>query len=53
MASRLVRELAGLQICGMDLVEIAPSLDHADVTCHLGASLLFEGLAALAVSRRT
>ena len=28
----------------MDVVEISPALDHADLTCHLGAHLLFEGL---------
>jgi len=32
----------------MDLVEVCPALDHADLTCHLGAHLLFEGLALLA-----
>jgi len=31
----------------MDLVEVWPALDHADLTCHL-AHLLFEGLALLA-----
>ena len=45
----LLRGLAGLAIVGMDVVEIAPALDHADLTCHLGAHLLFEGLALLAV----
>ena len=30
---------------GMDLVEVSPALDHADLTCHLGAWLLYEGLA--------
>jgi agmatinase len=29
-------------------VEVCPALDHADLTCHLGAHLLFEGLALLA-----
>jgi agmatinase len=33
----------------MDVVEISPALDHSDLTCHLGAHLLFEGLALLAV----
>ena len=47
----LLRGLAGLRVVGMDVVEIAPALDHADLTCHLGAHLLFEGLALLAVSR--
>jgi agmatinase len=45
----IVRGLAGMKLVGMDVVEIAPALDHADLTCHLGAHLLFEGLALLAV----
>jgi agmatinase len=48
-ALALVRGLAGARLVGMDLVEVAPALDHADVTAHLAAHLLFEGLAALAV----
>lgn len=48
-ALALIRNLAGLNVVGMDVVEIAPALDHADVTCHLGAHLLFEGLALVAV----
>jgi arginase family enzyme len=35
----------------MDLVEVAPPLDHADVTSHLAAQLLFEGLALAAVAK--
>ncbi len=50
-ALQLVRGLAGVRLVGMDLVEIAPPLDHADMTCHLGASLLFEGLALLALRK--
>ncbi len=45
----LLRGLAGLNLVGMDVVEISPALDHSDLTCHLGAHLLFEGLALLAV----
>lgn len=45
----ILRGLAGSNLVGMDVVEIAPALDHADLTCHLGAHLLFEGLALLAV----
>jgi len=45
----IIRGLAGSNLVGMDVVEIAPALDHADLTCHLGAHLLFEGLALLAV----
>jgi agmatinase len=51
-ALRLVRELAGVNLCGMDLVEVCPALDHADITCHLGAALLFEGLALAALGSR-
>ncbi len=51
-ALRLVRALAGCNLVGMDLVEIAPHYDHADVTLQLGAQLLFEGLAVLAQRRR-
>jgi agmatinase len=47
----LVRGLAGLRLCGMDLVEIAPGLDHADLTSHLGATLLYEALALAALRR--
>ena len=45
----VLRGLAGLNLIGMDVVEIAPALDHADLTCHLGAHLLFEGLALRAI----
>jgi agmatinase len=51
-AIQLLRGLSGLNLVGMDLVEICPGLDHADVTLHLGAHLLFEGLALLATRRR-
>lgn len=50
-AIRLIRGLAGLDIVGMDVVEVCPSLDHADITCHLAAHLLCEGLALLALRR--
>jgi agmatinase len=33
----------------MDVVEVCPPLDHADLTCHLAAHLLFEGLALAAL----
>lgn len=51
-ALALVRGLAGCRLVGMDLVEVSPGLDHADMTLHLAAHLLFEGLAVLAASRR-
>jgi agmatinase len=46
-AFHLLRALRGLNLAGMDLVEVCPALDHADLTCHLGAHLLFEGLSLL------
>jgi len=51
-AIAFMRALKGIRPCGMDLVEVNPALDHADITVHLGAQLLFEGLALLAVSKR-
>jgi agmatinase len=47
----LLRSLAGVRLVGMDVVEVCPAFDHADVTSHLAAHLLYEGLALLAVSR--
>jgi agmatinase len=47
----LLRSVAGLRVVGFDVVEVAPNLDHADMTCHLGAQLLYEGLALIAVNR--
>ncbi|HET9553503.1 MAG TPA: arginase family protein [Anaeromyxobacteraceae bacterium] len=49
-ALALLRGLAGLEVVGMDLVEVCPALDHADLTCHLAAHLLFEGLALVAIA---
>jgi agmatinase len=45
-----LRGLKGLRLVGMDLVEVCPVLDHADITCHLAAALLYEGLALRALS---
>lgn len=50
-AMALLRGLAGVNLCGMDLVEVTPMLDHADVTCLLAAHLLYEGLALAALPR--
>lgn len=49
-ALRLVRALAGVRLVGMDVVEVCPPLDHADVTSHLAAHVLFEGLAVAALA---
>jgi agmatinase len=49
---RFLRALAGVRIVGMDVVEVCPPLDHADITSHLAAHLLFEGLALAALEGR-
>jgi len=46
---QLLRGLAGVNLVGMDVVEVCPALDHADLTGHLAAHLLFEGLALAAL----
>ncbi|MBV9947911.1 MAG: arginase family protein, partial [Myxococcales bacterium] len=48
-AIALMRGLAGVNLVGMDVVEVCPALDHADITSHLAAHLIFEGLALAAV----
>jgi agmatinase len=47
-ALALVRGLYGKRLVGMDLVEVAPPLDVSDLTSHLAAHLLYEGLALVA-----
>jgi agmatinase len=47
-ALALVRGLYGTRLVGMDLVEVAPPLDISDLTSHLAAHLLYEGLALVA-----
>ncbi len=48
-ALQFMRGLKGLRLVGMDMVEVCPALDHADITCHLAAALLYEGLALRAL----
>ncbi len=50
-ALALLRGLAGVDLVGMDVVEVAPALDHADITSHLAAHLVYEGLALAALRR--
>jgi agmatinase len=47
-ALRLIRGLAGLQIVGMDVVEVSPPFDHSEITALAGASIAQELLAAYA-----
>jgi agmatinase len=50
-AIALLRGLAGVRLVGMDVVEVCPALDHADVTSLLAAHLVYEGLALAAIGR--
>jgi agmatinase len=47
----LVRGLAGLDLVGMDVVEVAPPFDHGEITCLLAANLVYEFLSLLAKGR--
>jgi agmatinase len=47
-ALSLIRGLAGLRIVGMDVVEVSPPYDHAELTALAGASVAQELLAAYA-----
>lgn len=47
-ALRLVRGLAGLNVVGMDVVEVSPPYDHAEITALAAASVAQELLAVAA-----
>ncbi|MFT4649913.1 MAG: agmatinase [Polaribacter sp.] len=50
-ALKIIRGLQGLNLVGMDVVEVAPSYDHAEITALAGASLALEMLYVLAANR--
>ena len=47
-AQRMLRELAGLNFIGADMVEVSPPLDPSGVTALNGATIVFEILCLLA-----
>lgn len=49
---KILRGLQGLTMVGMDLVEVAPAYDHADITSLAGATLALEFLYAVAASKQ-
>lgn len=49
---QLMRGLKGLNLVGMDLVEVSPPYDHADVTAILAANLVFEFLCLVALNKK-
>lgn len=51
-ALKIVRGLAGLDLVGFDLVEVAPAFDHAELTSLAGATLALEFLYVLAANLR-
>ena len=51
-ALQVVRELAGLNIIGADLVEVSPPFDNSGTTAFLGASIMFEQLCTLVQSKQ-
>ena len=50
-ARAILRALAGLNVVGADLVEVAPSYDVGGITALAGASLALDFLALMAVAR--
>ena len=46
----ILRGLAGLPIAGVDVVEVAPPYDHAELTALAAANLAYECLALFALS---
>ena len=51
-ALKIIRGLQGINLVGMDLVEVAPSYDHAEITSLAGATLGLEMLYVLAANRK-
>ncbi|WP_369855833.1 agmatinase [Candidatus Thalassolituus haligoni] len=50
-ALKIIRGLAGMDIRGMDVVEVAPAYDHAEITSLAGATLALEMLYAVAAGK--
>jgi arginase family enzyme len=47
-AQSILRRLGGLYFAGMDVVEVAPAYDVAEITALAGATMVWEYLALLA-----
>lgn len=50
-AQAILRSLGGLDFVGMDLVEVAPAYDVAEITALAGATMVWEYLALLAAGK--
>ena len=51
-ALKIIRGLQGVNLVGMDVVEVAPAYDHAEITALAGATLALEMLYVMASSVR-
>ena len=51
-ALKIIRGLAGINLVGMDVMEVSPPYDHADITGLAGATLALEMLHVLAVKHK-
>ena len=49
-AQRIIRNLRGVNLVAMDLVEVAPAYDHAEITALAAASLILDYLCLRAVN---
>ena len=50
-AQSILRRLTGLRFLGMDVVEVAPAYDVAEITSLAAATLVYEYLALVAATR--
>lgn len=48
----IIRNIQGLNYVGMDIVEVAPQYDVADITSLLAANIIFEFLSILALNKK-
>lgn len=51
-ASKVIRGLQGLNLIGMDVVEVAPAYDHAEITSLAAATLALDYLYVLAANKQ-
>jgi len=47
-ALQLLRSLVGINIVGLDVVEVSPPYDHGNITSVLASNLIYEGLCVIA-----
>jgi agmatinase len=50
---RMIRALSSLNVVGMDVVEVAPAYDHAQITGVAGAHVVYEMLSVWALTKGT